>query len=92
MDNSALGIHIAAMAATWSALTVGWLGVRFTDAGPEVDPRAAARLPRAWRSLSLKLAWRGRHYPLTVPVEAQPEGAPYPGITSEEAQREGARP
>jgi trehalose/maltose hydrolase-like predicted phosphorylase len=34
MDNSALGIHIAAMAATWQALAVGWLGVRFTDAGP----------------------------------------------------------
>lgn len=64
MDNSALGIHAAAMGATWQALVFGWLGVRFGEAGPIVDPRAAQRLP--WRSVALELAWRGRSHPVEV--------------------------
>lgn len=64
MDNSALGIHAAAMGATWQALVFGWLGVRFDESGPVVDPRAARRLP--WPSVALALAWRGRFHPVEV--------------------------
>jgi trehalose/maltose hydrolase-like predicted phosphorylase len=66
MGNSALGIHAAAMGATWQALVFGWLGVRFGEDGPRTDPRAAARLPASWRSIALTLAWRGHAYPLEV--------------------------
>ena len=66
MANSALGIHPACMGATWQALVFGFLGVRFTDAGPAPDPDAAARLPAQWRGVSLSLAWRGRRYPVVV--------------------------
>jgi HAD superfamily hydrolase (TIGR01509 family) len=60
MDNSALGVHPAAMAGTWQALVFGFLGVRFTEAGPEPAPEAARRLPRDWEQIELTLAWRGR--------------------------------
>ena len=42
------------------------LGLRFTDDGPEVDPRAAQRLPADWEGLEATLAWRGRSHPLKV--------------------------
>jgi alpha,alpha-trehalose phosphorylase len=66
MSNSALGVHPACMGATWQALVFGFLGVRFTDAGPVPDPDAAERLPANWRGVSLALAWRGRMYPVAV--------------------------
>lgn len=66
MENSTLGIHAAAMGATWQALVFGWLGVRFDDAGPRADPRAIERIPPGWRSVALMLSWRGRSYPLEV--------------------------
>jgi beta-phosphoglucomutase family hydrolase len=66
MDNSTLGIHAAAMGGTWQALVFGWLGVRFGDGGPRIDPLAAQRLPPSWRRVALTLAWRGRSYPLEV--------------------------
>jgi alpha,alpha-trehalose phosphorylase len=66
MSNSALGIHPACMGATWQALVFGFLGVRFTDAGPLPDPAAGARLPAAWRGVSLELTWRGRRYSVAV--------------------------
>lgn len=66
MDNSALGVHPAAMGGTWQALVYGVCGVRFTEAGPIPDPRAAARLPAGWRSVAMKLAYRGRTHALTV--------------------------
>lgn len=66
MDNSMLGVHPATMAGTWQALVSGFLGVRFNDAGPQADARAAARLPDAWDSISLTLAWRGRTHALQV--------------------------
>jgi beta-phosphoglucomutase family hydrolase len=66
MGNSALGVHPACMGATWQALVLGFLGVRFTDAGPVADPEAPARLPAKWRAVSLGLAWRGRVHPVEV--------------------------
>ncbi len=66
MGNSAQGVHPACMGGMWQALLFGFLGVRFTDAGPVADPEAAARLPKDWRSVALKLAWRGRRHELEV--------------------------
>lgn len=66
MDNSMLGVHAAAMGGTWQALVFGLLGVRFTDAGPQVDARAAEKLPSAWQGVELRLAYRGRSHALKV--------------------------
>lgn len=66
MENSTLGIHAAAMGATWQALVFGWLGIRFDNEGPCAAPRAAERMPLGWRSVALTLAWRGRSYQLEV--------------------------
>jgi beta-phosphoglucomutase family hydrolase len=66
MDNSALGVHAAAMGGTWQALVFGFLGVRFTEAGPQVDARAAQRLPAPWERVELTLAWRGRTHTVKV--------------------------
>jgi alpha,alpha-trehalose phosphorylase len=66
MDNSALGVHAAAMGGTWQALVFGLLGMRFTEDGPRADPRAAARLPAEWARVELSLAYRGRSYRLEV--------------------------
>ena len=57
MDNSMLGVHAAAMGGTCQALVFAFLGVRFTEAGPQVDARAAQRLPAEWPSIELSLAW-----------------------------------
>jgi alpha,alpha-trehalose phosphorylase len=69
MDNSALGVHPACMGATWQALVFGFLGVRFGEAGPVVDPAAGARLPAKWRAVGLSLAWRGRVHRVEVARE-----------------------
>jgi trehalose/maltose hydrolase-like predicted phosphorylase len=66
MGNSALGVHPACMGASWQALVFGFLGVRFSEAGPVADPEAGARLPARWRGVALTLDWRGRAYPVEV--------------------------
>jgi alpha,alpha-trehalose phosphorylase len=66
MDNSMLGVHPATMGGTWQALVFGFLGVRFTDAGPQVDARAAQRLPAGWECVELALAHRGRTHAIKV--------------------------
>ncbi|WP_151447152.1 beta-phosphoglucomutase family hydrolase [Lacisediminimonas profundi] len=66
MDNSALGVHAAAMAGTWQALVFGFLGVVFDETGPHPDAGAVARLPGAWDSLQMTLAWRGCGHPVGV--------------------------
>jgi beta-phosphoglucomutase family hydrolase len=66
MQNSMLGVHPATMGGTWQALVFGFLGVRFTDAGPQPDPCAAARLPRGWGRVELALAWRGETHAVKV--------------------------
>ena len=72
MSNSALGVHPACMGATWQALVFGFLGVRFTEAGPVPDADAPARLPSKWRGVSLELCWRGRRYALAVDRKDEP--------------------
>lgn len=66
MTNSALGVHPACMGGTWQALVFGFLDVRFGDAGPTWANDAAARLPSSWRSLTMKLHWRGTNYVVGV--------------------------
>jgi trehalose/maltose hydrolase-like predicted phosphorylase len=72
MANSALGVHPACMGATWQALVFGFLGIRFTDAGPVPHPEAAARWPTKWRAVSLALAWHGRIHRVAVTRGAAP--------------------
>jgi alpha,alpha-trehalose phosphorylase len=69
MGNSALGLHSGCMGATWQALVFGFLGVRLTETGPVCDPRAASRFPPKWRSVGLKLAWRGRLYDIEIAAQ-----------------------
>ncbi|HEX2530239.1 MAG TPA: beta-phosphoglucomutase family hydrolase [Burkholderiaceae bacterium] len=66
MNNSMLGVHAAAMGGTWQALIFGFLGIRFTEAGPQADARAAERLPAGWSRVELTLAYRGQAHPVTV--------------------------
>jgi alpha,alpha-trehalose phosphorylase len=72
MGNSALGVHPACMGATWQALVFGFLGVRFTDKGPERDPEANTRLPEKWRGVALKLFWRGDLHSIEIEREEMP--------------------
>jgi trehalose/maltose hydrolase-like predicted phosphorylase len=72
MGNSALGVHVACIGASWQALVFGFLGVRFDEEGPVVDPAAAARLPARWRAVALTLAWRGRGHRVEVTREGGP--------------------
>ena len=51
---------------TWQALVFGFLGVRFTDAGPQADARAAQRLPAGWDCIELTLAYRGGSHAVKV--------------------------
>jgi trehalose/maltose hydrolase-like predicted phosphorylase len=71
MGNSALGIHAACMAGTWQVLVFGFLGIRFSAAGPVLDAKAAARLPQDWRSVELKLTFRGQVYPVRIAGQEQ---------------------
>ena len=66
MNNSMLGVHAAAMAGSWAALVFGFLGVHFDDRGVHAGPSAAASLPDAWNSVTLKLRYRGHEYPMTI--------------------------
>jgi trehalose/maltose hydrolase-like predicted phosphorylase len=66
MDNSALGVHPAAMGGTWQALVFGFLGVRFGEDGPAPQPRAAQRFPQDWNAVKMNLAWRGKRYRIEV--------------------------
>lgn len=66
MDNSTLGVHPATMGGTWQAMVFGFLGVHFTDAGPQADARAAQRLPAGWERVELALAYRGRTHTVKV--------------------------
>lgn len=66
MENSMLGVHPAAMGGTWQALVFGFLGVSFSEAGPQADACAADRLPAGWNCVELTLAYRGRSHKLAV--------------------------
>jgi len=66
MGNSALGVHSACMGGTWQALVFGLLGVAFSAEDPAPAAEAGARLPEEWRTVDLKLAFRGRALPVRV--------------------------
>ena len=53
--NAAHGVHMAAMAGSWLALSWGFGGLR-VQAG---QPALAPRLPQAWSSYRFGLRWRG---------------------------------
>jgi len=57
------GLHLATMGGLWQALAYGFLGLRPGAPALQVDPR----LPAEWRSLSLRLRYRGQR--ITVRAE-----------------------
>ncbi len=67
--NAAHGLHMAAMAGSWLALTWGYGGLRVHDGLPALAPR----LPAAWKSYRFGLHWRGAH----LRVEVGGDGARY---------------
>lgn len=66
MSNSALGLHPACMGGTWQALVFGFLDVIIDDRGPRLGCEAGAAMPESWRSVALKLAFRGAIHPLEL--------------------------
>jgi trehalose/maltose hydrolase-like predicted phosphorylase len=64
MGNSAHGVHAACMGGTWQALVFGFLGVGFSAGSPSPAAEAGARLPDDWRTVDLKLAYRGQAHPV----------------------------
>ncbi|MEY2114063.1 MULTISPECIES: beta-phosphoglucomutase [Rhodanobacter] len=67
--NAAHGLHMAAMAGSWLALSWGYGGLRVHDGLPALAPR----LPAAWKSYRFGLRWRGAH----LRVEVDGDGARY---------------
>ncbi|MFD2330436.1 glycoside hydrolase family 65 protein [Cohnella sp. GCM10020058] len=65
--NAGLGLHAAATGAVWQGLIFGFGGVQPDESSGMLE--IAPSLPRAWKSLSFTVQWRG--YRLTV--EAEPE-------------------
>ena len=61
--NSAGGIHAAALGGLWQAAVFGFAGLRLTNDNPECDPK----LPSYWRSLALRVQWRGRWHEFILP-------------------------
>jgi alpha,alpha-trehalose phosphorylase len=49
------GIHAAALGGTWQTVVYGFLGMRVLPDGVVFEPR----LPEAWKSVSLRIAFRG---------------------------------
>jgi trehalose/maltose hydrolase-like predicted phosphorylase len=49
------GIHVATMGGLWQAFAFGFAGLRARDGVLQIDPR----LPPAWRSLELRVRFRG---------------------------------
>jgi kojibiose phosphorylase len=64
MGNAAGGIHAAAMGGLWQAAVLGFAGLRLARDGPILGPC----LPPGWRSLSMRLQWRGQWHQLSVPL------------------------
>ena len=63
MGNAAGGIHTAAMGGLWQAAVLGFAGLRLARDGPVLRPC----LPPGWRSLSMRLQWRGQWHQLSLP-------------------------
>jgi alpha,alpha-trehalose phosphorylase len=56
------GLHAAALAGTWQTIVYGFLGMRLTSAGIVFEPR----LPAPWKSVTLRIAYRGYRLNLTL--------------------------
>jgi trehalose/maltose hydrolase-like predicted phosphorylase len=56
------GLHAAALGGTWQTLVYGFLGMRLVPTGIVFEPR----LPEAWKSVSLRIAYRGYRLNLTL--------------------------
>lgn len=65
MGNAANGVHVGALGGLWQATVFGFAGLRLTENGPECDPR----LPEDWRSLSMRIQFRGKSYELNLPPD-----------------------
>jgi trehalose/maltose hydrolase-like predicted phosphorylase len=53
---AALGVHMAALGGLWSIVAFGFAGVLSRERALRIEPR----LPKEWRSVDLRLHWRGR--------------------------------
>ena len=60
--NAAHGVHMAAMAGSWLALTWGFGGLRVIDGQPAFAPR----LPGGWKSYRFGVRWRDAHLRVEV--------------------------
>ncbi len=67
--NASHGLHMAAMAGSWLALTWGYGGLRVHGGMPALAPR----LPAAWQGYRFGLRWRDAH----LRVEVDREGVRY---------------
>nr|WP_114240468.1 beta-phosphoglucomutase [Dyella sp. C9] len=67
--NAAHGVHMAAMAGSWLALSWGYGGLRVHDGRLTLAPT----LPAAWRQYRFGVAWRGTH----LRVEVGTQGVRY---------------
>jgi alpha,alpha-trehalose phosphorylase len=56
------GLHAAALGGTWQTLVYGFLGMRLLPKGISFEPR----LPETWKSVSLRIAYRGYRLNLTL--------------------------
>ena len=56
------GLHAAALGGTWQTLVYGFLGMRLLPKGIVFEPR----LPEVWKSVSLRIAYRGYRLNLTL--------------------------
>jgi kojibiose phosphorylase len=63
MGNAAGGVHTGAMGGLWQAAVLGFAGLRPAQEGPTLRPY----LPPSWRSLSMRVQWRGQWHQLSIP-------------------------
>lgn len=56
------GLHAAALGGTWQTLVYGFLGMRLLPKAIVFEPR----LPKTWKSVSLRIAYRGYRLNLTL--------------------------
>ena len=56
------GLHAAALGGTWQTITYGFLGMRLTPEAIVFQPR----LPTAWKTLAIHIAYRGYRLKLTL--------------------------
>jgi trehalose/maltose hydrolase-like predicted phosphorylase len=60
--NSAGGVRIACLGAMWQAVILGFAGLDMMGDALGIDPK----LPTGWRSLSFRVAWRGRSVAIRI--------------------------